>query len=143
MIHLIRRWRTKKWERPSNINARKPVDYQPVRFELRFTRTHRAGPNVMAIRATFIGINKHQDPSIPELNGARRDATALWALFTDTIDGLRAQLLVDEGATHASVSAAMFGSFPFGCASLRVCSLANPRKPWITRDSNIRRSSTQ
>lgn len=43
----------------------------------------------MATRAIFVGVNKHRDPTIPELGGARRDATALWALFTDTIEGLR------------------------------------------------------
>lgn len=40
----------------------------------------------MATRAIFVCVNKHRDPTIPELGGARRDATALWALFTDTID---------------------------------------------------------
>ncbi|MBY0467588.1 MAG: DEAD/DEAH box helicase, partial [Burkholderiaceae bacterium] len=55
-------------------------------------------------------INKHRDTSIPELSGARRDATALWALFTDTIEGLSSRLLVDEAATHAEVSAAMLGT---------------------------------
>ncbi|WP_197387759.1 hypothetical protein [Ralstonia pseudosolanacearum] len=42
----------------------------------------------MAIKAIFVGINKHLDTSIPELGGARRDATALWALFTDTSEGM-------------------------------------------------------
>lgn len=64
----------------------------------------------MAIKATFIGINKHLDPSIPELSGARRDATALWALFTDSVESLSARLLVDEDATLAEVSGAMVGT---------------------------------
>ena len=64
----------------------------------------------MATSAVFVGINKHRDPAIPELGGARSDATALWALFTDTIDGLAARLLVDERATHAEVSAAILGT---------------------------------
>ncbi len=64
----------------------------------------------MATSAVFVGVNKHRDPSIPELGGARRDATALWALFTDTIEGLSARLLVDERATHAEVSAAILGT---------------------------------
>jgi len=63
----------------------------------------------MATSAVFVGINKHRHPAIPELGGARRDATALWALFTDTIDGLSARLLVDERATHTEVSAAIQG----------------------------------
>jgi helicase len=41
----------------------------------------------MAIRAVFIGVNKHVDPGIKDLNGAVRDATALWALFADSIPG--------------------------------------------------------
>jgi len=54
----------------------------------------------VVIKAIFVGINKHLDTTIPELSGAHRDATALWALFTDTVDGLSARLLVDE-ACHA------------------------------------------
>lgn len=64
----------------------------------------------MTIKAVFVGINKHLDPAIPELSGARRDATALWALFTDTIEGLTARLLVDDTATHAEVSQAILGT---------------------------------
>jgi len=63
-----------------------------------------------AIKAVFVGINKHLNPAIPELSGARRDATALWALFTDTIPGLTARLLLDERATHAEVSDAILGT---------------------------------
>lgn len=33
----------------------------------------------MATRAIFVGVNKHRDPTIPELGGAREYATALWA----------------------------------------------------------------
>ena len=64
----------------------------------------------MAIKAIFVGINKHLDAAIPELSGARRDATALWALFTDTVEVLSARLLVDEAATHAEVSSALLGT---------------------------------
>lgn len=60
----------------------------------------------MALKAVFVGINKHQDPAIPELSGAKRDATALWALFSDSVEGLAARLLVDEDATHEAVSGA-------------------------------------
>jgi hypothetical protein len=38
-----------------------------------------------ATRAICVGVNKHRDPAIPELSGARWDATALRAPFTDTI----------------------------------------------------------
>ena len=51
----------------------------------------------MAIKAVFVGINKHLDTTIPELSGARRDATALWALFTDTVEGLSARLPPEIG----------------------------------------------
>lgn len=64
----------------------------------------------VSIKAVFVGINKHLDPSIPELGGARRDATALWALFTDTVQGLAGRLIVDECATHAEVSQAILGT---------------------------------
>jgi helicase len=53
----------------------------------------------MAILANFIGINNHLDPKIRDLTGARRDATALWALFADSIEGVSATLLVDADAT--------------------------------------------
>ncbi len=64
----------------------------------------------MAIKAVFVGINKHSDPAIPELSGARRDAMALWALFTDTIEELAARLLVDEQATYTAVSEVILGT---------------------------------
>src|SRR5215470_6908909 len=64
----------------------------------------------MALKAVFVGINKHRDSTIPELSGARRDATALWALFSDTIPRLSARLLVDERATQATVSGAILGA---------------------------------
>ena len=64
----------------------------------------------MAIKAIFVGINKHLDATISELGGARRDATALWALFTDTVEDLAGRLLVDEAATHAEVSHAILGT---------------------------------
>ena len=42
----------------------------------------------MALIAAFIGIDKHADPRIRDLMGARRDAVALWSLFCDTLPGL-------------------------------------------------------
>jgi helicase len=63
----------------------------------------------VAVKAIFVGINKHRDATIPELSGARRDATALWALFTDTIEGLSARLLLDESATHSEVTQGILG----------------------------------
>lgn len=64
----------------------------------------------MAIKAVFIGVSKHQDPLISELSGATRDATALWALFSDTIAGLAPRLLLDEAATHDEVGQAILGA---------------------------------
>ena len=64
----------------------------------------------MAFKGVFVGINKYVDPGIPELSGARRDAMALWALFTDTIEELAARRLVDEEATHTAVSEAILGT---------------------------------
>jgi ATP-dependent DNA helicase len=61
-------------------------------------------------RAVFVGINKHSDPQIPELSGAGRDATALWALFTDTIEGLSSRLLIDEEATFEATKEAILGT---------------------------------
>lgn len=64
----------------------------------------------MAFRTTFIGLNKHADPGIPELTGASRDAAALHALFTDTFDDIRATLLLDEAATLDAIRAALDNS---------------------------------
>lgn len=71
---------------------------------------HGGPESSVAIKAVFVGINKHLDATIPELSGARRDATVLWALFTDTVEGLAARLLVDEAATHSEVSQAILGT---------------------------------
>jgi len=57
----------------------------------------------MPTRATFIGIDRHQDARIRELTGARRDATALYSLFADTLPDIDADLLVDGDATHGRV----------------------------------------
>jgi uncharacterized caspase-like protein len=58
----------------------------------------------MALRATFIGIDRHQDPRIKELTGARRDAIALFSLFADTLPDLDGTLLVDRDASHGRVA---------------------------------------
>src|SRR5438445_445522 len=51
------------------------------------------------LRAGFIGIDKHNHPHIRDLVGARRDATALWALFSDTVPDIKAELLINTKAT--------------------------------------------
>ncbi len=57
----------------------------------------------MTILANFIGINRYADTNISDLTGARRDATALWALFKDTVPEIQATLLVDSDATIDNV----------------------------------------
>lgn len=61
----------------------------------------------MAIRSVFVGVNKHADPGIRDLTGATRDATALWAMFADSIPGLTAELIVDEVATEERIRSAI------------------------------------
>ena len=57
----------------------------------------------MAISATFIGVNKYSDFDIPDLTGAVRDATALWALFEDSVPGIKAELATNQQATLENV----------------------------------------
>lgn len=57
----------------------------------------------MSIFASFIGIDKYRDQNVRDLAGAKRDATALWALFCDTMPELSASLLVNKDATVDAV----------------------------------------
>lgn len=59
----------------------------------------------MAVRflSGFIGINRHSDQDISDLNCARRDATALWSLWQDTLPDTTPVLLVDEEATKPRI----------------------------------------
>ena len=59
------------------------------------------------LRAAFIGIDKHRDLRIRDLTGARRDATALWALFRDTLPDIEARLIVDADATVEGIRRAL------------------------------------
>jgi len=61
----------------------------------------------MALKAAFIGINRYLDAGINDLSCARRDALALHALFVDSVLGLHAELLLDDGATYVAVSRAI------------------------------------
>lgn len=63
----------------------------------------------MSTKGVFIGVNQHDDPNIPELNGAVRDATALWALFADTMADMSSHLLVEKAATCDAVRRAVLG----------------------------------
>lgn len=58
----------------------------------------------MAMRGLFVGIDRYASPHASWLNCARRDATALHALFTDTF-GPGAALLTDQQATRQSIEA--------------------------------------
>src|SRR6266508_5625128 len=57
----------------------------------------------MAFLTAFIGIDQYRDPDVRDLIGCRRDATALWALFSDTITGLGGTLLTDAEATAEQI----------------------------------------
>lgn len=56
----------------------------------------------MAFHGLFIGIDRYASPAISELGCANRDATALHALFIDTLGG-DAKLLTDQDATVAAI----------------------------------------
>jgi helicase len=56
----------------------------------------------LAFRGLFIGIDRYASAAINWLSCANRDATALHALFTDTLGG-ETTLLTDEQATIAAV----------------------------------------
>jgi helicase len=58
----------------------------------------------MAFRGLFIGIDRYWSPAIGDLNCARRDATALDALFRDTLGGA-SKLLTDAEATRQRIEA--------------------------------------
>ena len=59
------------------------------------------------MRAAFFGIDRHCDPFVGDLTGAARDATALWAIMSDSIEGSKPQLITNENATLVAVRAAM------------------------------------
>ena len=58
----------------------------------------------MTFKGLFIGIDRYASPDINWLSCARRDATALHALFTDTLAG-ETTLLCDEHATVDAIRA--------------------------------------
>jgi helicase len=53
----------------------------------------------MTTKGLFIGVNRHADVRVRELQGAARDALALHALFVDSLPGMVATLLIDADAT--------------------------------------------
>jgi helicase len=66
--------------------------------------TERVG---VAHLGAFIGIDKYQDNRIRELFGCRRDAEALWALFTDTLPDFNGELRTNEAATIEGIRNAL------------------------------------
>ncbi len=61
----------------------------------------------MVLKAVFIGVNNHSDPRVNELSAATKDATALWALFKDSVQGMSDKRLLDDEATAAGVRQAL------------------------------------
>ncbi|WP_240538268.1 caspase family protein [Bradyrhizobium yuanmingense] len=57
------------------------------------------------IRAGFIGIDRYTDPLIGDLTGAVRDATALWAVLSDSIPDLVGSRLINDQASLTAVNA--------------------------------------
>lgn len=58
----------------------------------------------MALLTGFIGIDRYGDDRIRDLTGAKRDATALWSLFSDTLQDDNSRLLVDGDATLKNIN---------------------------------------
>ncbi|MGC2087062.1 MAG: caspase family protein [Bradyrhizobium sp.] len=84
----------------------------------------------MTMKAVFVGIDRHRSPDVPELGGAKRDATALWALFSDSVPGLASRLLVDDQATLAAVRDAVVGTLnDAGADDIAVVSFAGHGSP--------------
>ncbi|MCA0418024.1 MAG: DEAD/DEAH box helicase [Proteobacteria bacterium] len=59
------------------------------------------------ILGAFFGVDRHVDPSIGDLTGATRDATALWAVLSDSIADLDAPLVTDDAATLSALRSAL------------------------------------
>lgn len=59
------------------------------------------------LKATFIGIDKYADSTVRELTGAARDATALWALVSDTMPAAAPRLIANADSTIANIRAVL------------------------------------
>jgi ATP-dependent DNA helicase len=58
----------------------------------------------MSFRGLFVGVDRYESPAISDLSCARRDATTLDALFSDTLGGA-SRLLTEDRATRANIEA--------------------------------------
>jgi replicative superfamily II helicase len=56
----------------------------------------------MVLQGLFIGIDRYASPAINWLSCAKRDAVALYSLFTDNLGG-NTKLLIDKNATRATI----------------------------------------
>ncbi|QIR36799.1 DEAD/DEAH box helicase [Tolypothrix sp. PCC 7910] len=65
----------------------------------------------MTLVATFIGVNQYADNNIPDLAGASNDATALWALFSDSILDIKTHHLLNTQATGKAIRDALNNTF--------------------------------
>lgn len=65
----------------------------------------------MTLLATFVGINRYADNNISDLTGASRDATALWAIFSDSIPDIKTHYLLDDKADRVSIINALDDTF--------------------------------
>lgn len=61
----------------------------------------------MSLIVRCIGVDRHRDDRVPDLAGARRDATAVWALVRDTLPTADARLVADEEATADAIRQAL------------------------------------
>src|SRR5438309_1896926 len=61
----------------------------------------------MAIITRFVGIAEYIHNDAQELPGARRDATAMWALFSDSFPGSNSRLILDKDATAEEIRLAL------------------------------------
>lgn len=61
----------------------------------------------MTLLAAFVGVGKYADPAVPDLPGPANDATAMWALFSDSVEDLEARRLLDGEATGEKIREAL------------------------------------
>lgn len=57
----------------------------------------------MTLLGVCIGVSAYADAQVRDLTGASRDATALWALFQDSLDAGSLRLIVDAAATVTAI----------------------------------------
>ena len=61
----------------------------------------------MTLLAAFVGVGRYADPAVPDLPGPTNDATAMWALFSDSVEDLEARRLLDAEATGENIRDAL------------------------------------